>query len=1352
MTFLADLDLRPLPLADSSEIAFDPIGFTFGEGPNPLEVVVVQSERRPTATNLRAAWTKRSAGRASPILIVALHADRTKVSICGPVVLPQTKKLPVYHDLEAEKAERICQSALEKPDRHAALSLLQETLPEVSEKILGVLNQGLLATHALEQVVVERRDQWQGAVRRGKPLRRGRKRSLMQKLGFNIERRTGNLWALSAGDEALAIAVFLNQGENVNSRSERFGNRTPVEAALARADNESLPYVVAATDDALRLYPAETGIGVGQRGRTETFVQLLPDLLADDEIGYLWLLFSAEALKANGSFSEVLADSRQYATDLGTRLRKRIYEDVIPGLAESIAESRGMIAADREALDFTYQMALTVLFRLLFIAYAEDKGLLPYRTNDEYESYSLNLRAHRLLERERKRTPFDDASLMWNRVADLFTAIDGGDHGLGIPPYNGGLFESDPNKSLVGAAIKEISLSDQQFGPLLNKLLLDETRDGLPGPVDFRSLSVREFGTIYEGLLQSELSLAQTDLGLGKDGLYVPETRENRIVVRQGEIYLHNASGKRKATGSYYTKSFAVEHLLDHALEPALDDHLERLKTLGDSATSDDFFDFRVADIAMGSGHFLVAAIDRIEKRFSTYLANNPIPDVTNELARLREQALTILADFGESQDFDDTSLLRRQIARRCIYGVDLNQMAVDLARLSIWVHTFVPGLPLSLLDNNLVCGNSLVGIATIQEATDIFAKDNPLFASAAETLLGDAKVHLQKLARLSDASKAQIDAAREEYKAMRESLAWTKALFDILAASRLDVELQKPINEGAATHWIKEDERHELPDSAPHQIAKEALKATPPFHFPIAFPQVFLRERAGFDVILGNPPWEGAKLDENRFWTRYMPGLQSMTQREQENAKTEWRELRPDLVAQYRQELVKTDLIRDVLVTGPFPGMGIGNPDFYKAFLWRFWELVNRPYGHIGIVVPRSVFASKGTAPFRKKVLQYGTLTDLTSLVNSRGWVFDDAEHRYTIVLFALHKVKPDSETTLPMRGPYSSLIDYIKGLQRNVALFSLADVLSWTETAALPLLPDDFATNVFVQMRKVPNLVSDDSTGWCLGPYRELDSSEDKKHMEFVHELGEGWWPVYKGKSFGIWQPETGIYYARVNSEKIFKRLYPKRLRANRMKNSVFYNFSKEWAEDKSTHSAWRPRIAIRKIGRATDRRSLRAVLIPPRVVVQDGASLLIWDTGDEKYEAYALGMLSSIPLDWYSRRFVEVNMNFHILKALPVPGPARDNPLWQRVVALAGRLAAVDERYAEWADAVGVDYGPLDPADKDDMIFELDAVVAHLYGLSAEQLAHIFATFHVGWDYHERLNAVLKTFTIGKISCDR
>ena len=432
MGFLTDLDLRPLPRAYAGEIAFEPIGFAFGAGANPLEVVVVSANKTPKAGELRDAWKKRSRGRVSPILIVALHDSRRNATVCGPAPLPQKTEPPVHPSMSADKAERVCRAALDKPDRHAAWSFLQDTLPEVNDRILGLLNQGLLATHALERFVHERSD-WRAAIQRSRPLRRQRKRALMTSLGYRVERRPGRLHALSHADRPLAIAVFLNPGESVSSRQDRFSQRTPIEAALARADQEGLPWVIAATDDALSLYPVETGVGVGQRGRSETFTQLHPDLLSAEQIGYLWLLFSAESLLPDGALSEALKDSRQYAAELGKRLRNRIYEDVIPQLAESIAGARGLTHPDRAQLDQTYQMALTVLFRLLFIAYAEDKGLLPYRTDDEYEDYSLNLRAQQLLSREEKRVPFDDAPLMWKRVGGFVRRYRQGQLRLGHP-------------------------------------------------------------------------------------------------------------------------------------------------------------------------------------------------------------------------------------------------------------------------------------------------------------------------------------------------------------------------------------------------------------------------------------------------------------------------------------------------------------------------------------------------------------------------------------------------------------------------------------------------------------------------------------------------------------------------------------------------------------------------------------------------------------------------------------------------------------------------------------------------------------------------------------------------------
>lgn len=1340
MTFLDDIGLRPLSF--NRQVNFEPIGLALGEGAYALEIAVVRSHVRPSTTDMRAAWNVRLNSRPVPLLLVALYDNETKAAVCGP----SGQNPPVYHDLEPTQVERLCLTALQEPDRHSVYSLLHNLLPEVGSNIPGLLNEGLLATHELENGVPLRND-WRNAVERSRHMLNRRDRPLLESLGYEIHNIPGPVSVLVAEDTKIAIGLFLDRSEAIDIPNERFSNLSPIAYALARADKERLPYVVALSDGMLRLYPVEAGVGVGQRGRTETFLQLHLDLLTEDKSGYLWLLFSSSALAPKGTFEQILADSANYSADLGGRLRERIYSEVVPQLAQAIARARKLDNPDSDALDATYQMALTLLFRLLFIAYAEDKGLLPYKTNEAFKARSLKQKARELLKMEQQNAHFDTRSTLWDEINGLFEAIDKGDKRLGIPPYNGGLFASDTNTSPTGATLKEISLTDEQFGPALRDLLCEDSSDGVRGAVDFRSLSVREFGTIYEGLLQSELSIAQTDLGLDNEGLYVPVTDPKRVIVPAGMIYLHNASGARKSTGSYYTKSFAVEHLLNHALEPALDDHIARLNKLLEEqntrAAGEAFFDFRVADIAMGSGHFLVAAIDRIERRLSTYLAEHALTDVTDELTRLRERAKEVIEQYSGRLEVEDTLLLRRQIARRCIYGVDMNPMAVELARLSIWIHTFVPGLPLSLLDYNLVRGNSLVGIATLIEARDVLAKDSPLFSLSADQLLGSARDALAKLGQLADADASEISQAREAYDNARDALSPTAALFDILTASRINAELKQQINTGQATHWVKDEVLRELPNSEFRKTARETLKAIPPFHFPVAFPQVFLREKSGFDVILGNPPWEEATLEEDRFWTRYVPGLHSMPQREQERLKEEWREKRPDLVTSYEEELAKTDLTRKVLVTGPFPGMGTGDPDLYKGFVWRFWALINRPNGHIGIVMPRSVFSTKGASEFRQAVFEAGTFNDLTFLLNTGGWVFDEAEHRYTITLIALKKIEPTSETKLPMRGPYSNMDRYITGMQKEPVRFKLEEVFSWTDTTALPLLPSEDAAEVFAQIRKAPNLGVNNKNSWRVRPYAELHATNDKPFMDLSEQPPDGFWPVFKGESFEIWEPDTGTYYAWADPEVMTKHLQEKRVRSNRNARSVYSEFDAKWAADKKTLHCYYARIAFRDVSRATDTRTSRAALLPPNVVVQNTAPVLLWPKGDQKDEAYLLGLLCSIPLDWYARRFVEIHMNYHIFNALPVPRPTRDNPLWQRVVALAGRLAAVDERYAEWADAVDVEYGALKPDEKDDMIHELDAVVAHLYDLNENQLTHIFETFHEGWDYRHRLDGVLKHY---------
>jgi hypothetical protein len=303
-----------------------------------------------------------------------------------------------------------------------------------------------------------------------------------------------------------------------------------------------------------------------------------------------------------------------------------------------------------------------------------------------------------------------------------------------------------------------------------------------------------------------------------------------------------------------------------------------------------------------------------------------------------RQAVREALGAQAEEIEIEDTQLLRRQIARRCIYGVDLNPIAVELARLSLWVHTFVPGLPLSFLDHSLVVGNSLVGIATIEEASDWLKEilEKPLFSLSAEPLVGQARMALDRLARLSDANAAEIERAREGFRETRASIKPAEALFDCLAASRMSEDVRIEVLHNAS-HWMKAPATVE--DSKAYSLAKEVLRAIPPLHFPIVFPEVFLRTRSGFDVIIGNPPWEKVRVEDHEFWGRHVPGLRGLNKADRDLLIQGLRKKRPDSVAVWEHEHEASKTMRDAVRF--LPGMDTGHPDLFRAFTWRFVQLV---------------------------------------------------------------------------------------------------------------------------------------------------------------------------------------------------------------------------------------------------------------------------------------------------------------------------------------------------------------------------------------------------------------------------
>jgi len=241
------------------------------------------------------------------------------------------------------------------------------------------------------------------------------------------------------------------------------------------------------------------------------------------------------------------------------------------------------------------------------------------------------------------------------------------------------------------------------------------------------------------------------------------------------------------------------------------------------------------------------------------------------------------------------------------------------------------------------------------------------------------------------------------------------------------------------------------------------------------------------------------------------------------------------------------------------------------------------------------------------------------------------------------------------------------------------------------------------------------------------------------------ERYWPVYKGASFNIWDPDTGEYYASANASRITSHLFAKRTKQHRKKKSAFSELPKRVIDDRSTLPCLGPRIAFRDTTNRTNTRTVVAALVPCERVITHQAPYLLRTLGNETAEAYLLGVLSSMVLDWYARTTVELHLTFAILNSFPIPDVDVDeDPLGRRVVKIAGRLAAVDERFAEWAEAVGVEVGSAnDDPIKTELIYELDACVALLYGLDEDDLAVIYDTFHATTDYSERHASVLKHF---------
>ncbi len=1297
----------------------------------PLEVLAGLWTKSgvPTQEALKAAHKKRLDRRAVPLAVFA-YDKSGNAWLYGP-----STDAGVI-ELTQSQGQRLLQSALNELDASSARTLLlrgRDALAEHGDA--GVLLQGLFSDQQILRGL-PKESGWQAACERGAKVLAGNHRDidLVRALGYQHKEIAGDALLLSLGGEPpRAVAILLRSSEAFDAAGARF-SKSPIYHGLEIARRNNVPWLVVARGSEIRLYPTSPSVGVGRRGATQTYFGLDLALIDETKAGYLDLAFSAKALAPNGSVDQILNDSKTYVAALSSRLRDRVYEDVVSRLSVAVAEKlRESDPLDADRLALAYRLTLKILFRLLFQAYAEDIRVLPFQRNERYTAASLKQLARHMAD-EPQQADSPKSTSLFDGLVQVWRVIDHGDPDWGVPAYNGGLFGTDAVLYPDGTAIEKLALTNDVLGPALRGLLVDVAQDGTLGPVDFRSLDVRDFGTIYEGLLEAGLSIAESALADdGKGGWKTADAGDTKLVER-GHPYFHTKSGDRKATGSYFTPAFAVEHLLERSLDPALDSHLARVEEMlvkdGDQVgAARAFFDFRAADLAMGSGHFLVAAISHIEQKFGSFLERHPIPGVEKELIELRDAATKALAEVGVTAEIDRSGLLSRQIAKRCVYGIDINEIAVELARLAIWVRTFVPGLPMSSLDHQLVWGNSLTGIGMVSDAEALLSGRASGQVSFADEIiqkhLSDARTLLEDAASLKESNYAEVRKAQEQLLAAKHAAAPAVQLLD--AALALQLRFVKPPAMNAMNELLQDMKSESI---------QSTLLQLQPVHFPASFPEVFLRDRPGFDVLIGNPPWEDVVFDEPRFWAMHKPGLMSLKVQVRDQVIADLRNTRPDLVKEAERTRQAIDAIRHTIEVA-YP-LGKGHADLYKAFAWRMWRTV-RPEGRIGVVLPKTAFSAIGLEEWRREVLQFGTISNLTTLVNSNGWVFEDVHPQYTVALATL--LKSSQARDIEIAGVFADSSAYLAGNKQPVRLTKEL-VLRLTNAASIPTLATQEDAEIIAIMRKSP-MLSDVFDG-RLRTVIEFNSTSDRKYFDHVRSNESI--PVYSGRSYNIWQPNTGEPFAWAEPTIAIAELTKRFQRQTRLKSSAFYGLDLD-RDFAGSLPYERPRLVLRGITRPNDTRTCIAAITPPQTLLTDISPYILTPLNSQALEAYLCGVMSSLVFDWYTRRFVETRMNVHFVNAFPIPEDIA-SPAAKRIVVLAAQLLSQEPTLVDWAAKCSVAFKPLAAPERMAHIAEIDALVALQFGISRKQLNRVFESFHRGWDtskpdYVDRLSEVLKYF---------
>ncbi|WFE75910.1 Eco57I restriction-modification methylase domain-containing protein [Roseinatronobacter sp. S2] len=1095
-----------------------------------------------------------------------------------------------------------------------------------------------------------------------------------------------------------------------------------------------------------------------------------------------FLIFRRNAFVPLGSdqrtfHEKALEEGRVYEERVAEDLSNKVFGQVFPDLVRAIVK-----AAPEADLQEVRQAALILLYRLLFILYAEDRDLLPVR-DSRYDDYGLRnkVRFDVKERKDRDDTFSDTAARYWAALADLFIAIDQGDTSIGLPPYNGGLFDQERH-----AILTNIRIPDSVMARVIDAMSFEQTTDGRKY-INYRNLSVQQLGSIYERLLEYEVV-----------------EDENVITVRPNIF-------ARKASGSYYTPDDLVQLILAETLEPLIDarkrafrakvaeladsnlpDHrkMSTLKTL-DPATQ--LLELKICDPAMGSGHFLVSLVDFLADHVIRAMADAE-QDVPKEwgdyISPLGERIETIRGTILTNADvrkwtidedqLDDRHIIRRMVLKRCIYGVDKNAMAVELAKVALWLHTFTVGAPLSFLDHHLRCGDSLFGSWVKQGIEKAATYGTPLLLHEPIKRALRAASKMQIVEGLTDAEIAEAHRSADVFAEVEEMTAPLDALLKFIHALNwidtkdksgkaalkvfFDGQFGDPLaiamgNREPKIKREKDQRFAEILAQARLLIAEENF-----LNWQVAFPGVWSNWEedtlvGGFDAIIGNPPWDRMKLQQVEWFAERRPEIsQAPRASDRKNMIAALETAGDPLAKEYAKAAERAETAITVARSlGDYPLLSGGDINLYSLFVERAHTLTAKN-GMIGLLVPIGIGTDKTSAKYVANVTSNKKLKSFISFENKRRWLFKDvhAEDQPTVIVLT------NTENTFDSIQ-YAVKLHSLPTKENNLTVQIDVDTLTTVNpnTGTLPIFRSQRDAQIVSHMYGTAPVFFRVENGiekghWNCKYFTMFHMTNDSQHFRTKAELLESenawpigqhryqtandlWFPLYEGKSVQIYNHRYASIITPAGS--VSGQGQAVHSTDDDLASPDFVTEPRYWVPSSQMRGMQKGyAIGFNDICNTNNERSLIAAMVPR---VGTGNKLPLLDGLHAQMAALLLANLNSIPCDYVARNKIQSrNLNKYILEQLPIipPNCFQSMTFGQKTAAQVVQDAVLELTYtAHDMASFAHDMGYVDEAGNVRQPFvwnadhrlglraKLDAVFFHLYGITdRDDIRFIYSTF--------------------------